>query len=265
VTELSSQRYLAVIDENQLRRSGLSGLLSNWAQTHGLVLAAAASPAEAAQTDMIYDSDLVVLSVGAASLRGDAAATKIRALRALASDAPVAIIADMQDPLEIAAAFGLGAAAYIPTTMPPEIVLAALTFLLHGGTFFPPEALLCLSELEPPVAGPAAGDLSLPSAGEDPPASAAALALPRPHANGCSPPHGLTFRQIDVLLCLGSGQSNKHIARMLGMTEATVKSHMRQIIRKLGVVNRTQAAMYAAQIQSDRRLAAGLRQRPLDS
>jgi DNA-binding CsgD family transcriptional regulator len=53
----------------------------------------------------------------------------------------------------------------------------------------------------------------------------------------------LTLRQLDVLALLRQGKSNKTIARDLGMREATVKVHVRQILRKLGASNRTQAAL----------------------
>lgn len=55
----------------------------------------------------------------------------------------------------------------------------------------------------------------------------------------------LTPRELDILGCLTEGASNKVIARQLGITEATVKIHMKSLIRKIGVQNRTQAALYA--------------------
>ena len=53
----------------------------------------------------------------------------------------------------------------------------------------------------------------------------------------------MTDRQRAVLLCLCQGDPNKVIGRKLGMTETTVKVHVREIMRKLGVVNRTQVAI----------------------
>src|SRR5690606_26939929 len=55
----------------------------------------------------------------------------------------------------------------------------------------------------------------------------------------------LTLRQHEVLEGLRYGKSNKHIARELNMQEATVKVHVRQIMRKLGASNRTQVALLA--------------------
>lgn len=56
----------------------------------------------------------------------------------------------------------------------------------------------------------------------------------------------LSQRESDVLCCLMAGYSNKHIARKLLVTEATVKVHVKAILRKLNVANRTQAAMWAS-------------------
>jgi len=47
--------------------------------------------------------------------------------------------------------------------------------------------------------------------------------------------------------CLTEGAPNKSIARQLGITEATVKIHVKSLIRKIGVQNRTQAALWAIQ------------------
>jgi len=59
---------------------------------------------------------------------------------------------------------------------------------------------------------------------------------------------GLTARQQDVLERLRRGESNKLIGRQLRLRESTVKVHIRQIMRKLGAANRTQAALCAAQL-----------------
>jgi DNA-binding NarL/FixJ family response regulator len=58
--------------------------------------------------------------------------------------------------------------------------------------------------------------------------------------------HSLTARQKAVLELLRRGDTNKVIARRLGMREGTVKVHVRQIMRKFGVTNRTQVAVVCA-------------------
>jgi two-component system, NarL family, nitrate/nitrite response regulator NarL len=57
----------------------------------------------------------------------------------------------------------------------------------------------------------------------------------------------LSLREAEILGCLREGAPNKVIARKLDITEATIKVHVKAILRKLGLANRTQAAMWASQ------------------
>jgi NarL family two-component system response regulator LiaR len=61
-------------------------------------------------------------------------------------------------------------------------------------------------------------------------------------------PEALTEREIEVLCLLAHGQSNKEIARNLVIGEKTVKTHVSNILGKLGVPSRTQAALYAVRV-----------------
>jgi DNA-binding NarL/FixJ family response regulator len=65
---------------------------------------------------------------------------------------------------------------------------------------------------------------------------------------GSTSPEALTEREIEVLRLLAEGQSNKEIARSLSIGEKTVKTHVSNILAKLGVYSRTQAALHAVQI-----------------
>jgi len=58
-------------------------------------------------------------------------------------------------------------------------------------------------------------------------------------------PHGLSEREEEILKGVVRGHSNKMIARTCGVTDATIKVHMKSILRKIRVVNRTQAAIWA--------------------
>jgi DNA-binding NarL/FixJ family response regulator len=69
--------------------------------------------------------------------------------------------------------------------------------------------------------------------------------LPRVSAAAHSPEHGLTRRELEVLRLTAEGYSNSHLARMLWVTEQTVKFHLSNIYRKLGVANRTEASRWA--------------------
>src|SRR5262249_57990185 len=58
-------------------------------------------------------------------------------------------------------------------------------------------------------------------------------------------PHGLSEREEEILKGVVRGHSNKMIARTCGVTDATIKVHMKSILRKIRVANRTQAAIWA--------------------
>ncbi|MGH9106883.1 MAG: LuxR C-terminal-related transcriptional regulator [Acidimicrobiales bacterium] len=83
----------------------------------------------------------------------------------------------------------------------------------------------------------------------DPVATDAVLAAAghRPSRARAGGPAGLTTREGDVLVLLAQGMPNKRIARQLGISPKTVSNHIEHVYSKLGVSNRTGAAMYAMQ------------------
>jgi len=70
-------------------------------------------------------------------------------------------------------------------------------------------------------------------------------AAARPYSDPGEPFHPLSGREMEVLECVTLGMSNKEIAGILGISHQTVKNHVTAILRKLGVEDRTQAAVYA--------------------
>jgi DNA-binding NarL/FixJ family response regulator len=139
----------------------------------------------------------------------------IRRIAALAPGTRVIALTSFLDDDKVLPAVRAGAAGYLLKDVgPPDLVQAIRT--VHGG-----EALLhpaVAARLLDEVAGSAAG----PSAD------------PR-----------LTRREAEVLALLGRGFPNKRIAQELGIAEKTVKIHVSRVLHKLGVVDRTQAALHA--------------------
>jgi len=146
----------------------------------------------------------------------------------------VAVISDHIRSEDIEHALKRDLAGILSSGEPLEVSLAALRFLLAGGRYIPHTV----------APSPDAFDLSyLPRRVEPVVASDLNVSADPLHED-------LTARQKEVLLQLADGLSNKQIARNLSLSEATVKSHVREIMRKLEVSNRTQAALLAGQFQA---------------
>ena len=130
-------------------------------------------------------------------------------LEALAPNVPIVVISDTASSDEIMRIIGYGARGYIPTTMPYHLAVEAVRFVEAGGTFVPAANLL---------------------AGRDRTKQAGAA-------------NALTERQMKVVEAVGHGFANKQIAHKLKMSENTVKVHLRHIMKKLNVRNRTEIAI----------------------
>jgi DNA-binding NarL/FixJ family response regulator len=85
------------------------------------------------------------------------------------------------------------------------------------------------------------------------PAAARILAKGMRTRSSAPPVEPLTDRELEVLALVGRGRSNKEIATDLGITERTARTHVSNILGKLGLASRTQAALYAV----DRKLVTG--------
>lgn len=143
------------------------------------------------------------------------------------ADIPIIVLSDATTaltPETIKAALKCGVRGFISTrTFEMRTVSAAIRFVTAGGVFVPVNLLL-------------AEDVK-PAAARD----------------EAAPPAGLlTPRQATVLSLLQQGKANKIIAYELGMSESTVKVHIRNIMRKIGATNRTQA-IYKLQQLSDQK------------
>jgi DNA-binding NarL/FixJ family response regulator len=215
-------RSAILIDQLPFRRAGLLNILGPWAQEEGFRLRQ--SDGASLEGEAGEDVSLVLLSVGGDGLGNPHVAQVVSAARACFAGAPIALFSDSSEGLHIRAACESGVDAYIPTYLEPTTALKALSFVVAGGKFFPPESLF----------------------------EAASSFVERGVQDGGM---RLTQRQHDIIEGLQLGQSNKMIARRLNIAEATVKIHIRQIMRKLGVNNRTQIAL-AALARRDAPLAA---------
>ncbi|CAA0099279.1 Transcriptional regulatory protein DegU [Starkeya nomas] len=222
---------IVLLDDLPLRRASIKSLLRDWALEERVSL----DTIEADSSDrldhierrpelLVYNSGYVATAVGEWRARIDR-------LRQALPDVPLVIISEGDNAHEVIEALKAGVRGFISAQMPPAIVFQALRFILGGGVYFPPSALLQAQ----------AGTYSAEWRRTGPTTVTARYRVQ------CS---GLTERQAAVWRLLQHGHSNKVIARELSMCESTVKVHMRQIMRKLGATNRTQAALCSVEAVS---------------
>lgn len=135
---------------------------------------------------------------------------------------PPVVFSDNGTPSDIAAAIRGGARGYLPSTLESGKIVAALRLLASGLAVLPPAALNRLAGHDGVGWGREVG----------------ASERDRP----------FTAREREVLRRLHDGKPNKSIARELGLSQSTVNVHVRSVFRKLGVQNRTEAALAAGRV-----------------
>jgi DNA-binding NarL/FixJ family response regulator len=171
---------------------------------------------------------------------------QLKVLRALTSNAPLVIISDRDDPHDVVAAFETDAQGFINSGTASALAFQALTFILNGGSYYPPSAVHQLhsraEESDKPKNDPPDESNSKRN-GPGTNGSGNGSGFPRRGNDVECQAGNLTARQREVLEHLRLGESNKMIARRLGMTEGTVKVHIRQMMRKCHAINRTQLAL----------------------
>ena len=202
-----------IVDDHAVVREGLRTFLE--LQDGIEVVGEAADGGEAIERAVTLAPDVVLMDLVMPKVDG------VQAMRALHQRAPrtrVIVLTSFLDDERLMPAVQAGAAGYLLKDVEPaELARAVRT--AHAG-----EALI-----DPTVAARLLG----------------ALTGPRPHA----PPDGdqLTNREHEVLELIAAGRSNKRIALELGIAEKTVKTHVGHVLAKLGVTDRTQAALLAVQ------------------
>lgn len=199
---------ILVVDDHPLYRSGIAFTL----QSTGMavdVVECSSLPAAFQRLDDGLVPDLMILDLQMPGYQG---VDSVRAVRSRRPDVPVLVLSGSEDPAVVRECIDLGAFGFLPKSAPADQFNAALARVLGGGVYLPPTSLS--------VAAPAT------RAQQD--------AWARLGAR-------LTERQRQVLLGIVQGKPNKVIARDLGLSDTTVKSHVAHILEALVVSNRTEA------------------------
>jgi two-component system nitrate/nitrite response regulator NarL len=142
--------------------------------------------------------------------------------------AKVVMLVEHYDLKQVLAAFQAGADAYLKKSISCEVLVKSLDLVMLGEAIFPGAILDMMREHQARAEQPKETPVSDEAQDLGPPAK------------------GLSVRETVILRCLMDGDSNKIIARKFDITEATVKVHVKAILRKIQAKNRTQAAIWAA-------------------
>lgn len=254
MSDLVGDKAVLVVDDRPLSRAMLAEFLAQWAHERNLTVIQT-SVEGVVSLGSSWAGAIVLLSIGSADLLEDPRLEAAQlVLTADRPECPIVIVGDCSHHSSIETALRRGVAGYVSTSLEPEIVLAALSFILAGGTYFPADAINAITQPSGhvPPGLPIEPELSTeeetlwPSAPAPGGGSDGPVGRQQPQARFGPERSDLTTRQRQVLGCLESGKSNKEIARQLHVSEATVKVHMRQVMKKLGALNRTQAAVLAS-------------------
>lgn len=201
---------ILTIDDHGMFRFGLRLILEQYFS--GVRVHEAASIGEGlemAERDGPMDLALVDLQ-----FPGEDGVDAILALRRISPDTRVAALTASEAPSDMARVREAGAMGYVRKTLGPGALRNVIELIMSGERFFP-----------------------IPEDGEH--------TNETPGAAAPAPQVRVTPRQKQILQGLVDGFSNKEIARELGIIEGTVKAHIRSLMSKLGVRNRTQLAVMA--------------------
>ncbi len=195
-----------LVDDHRLVRAGLRSLLATAEDIE--VVGEAADGEQALGLAAETTPDVVLMDLSMPIMDGVSAT---RALRAAATPARVVVLSSFSDQARVRDAVAAGATGYVLKDCTPEELISAVRSAADGH-----------APLDPRVAG---------------------ALLPRPGAPTAS--EQLSDREQQVLRLATKGLANKQIARSLGITERTVKVHLGNVFRRIGVADRTSAAMWA--------------------
>ena len=202
-----------VADDHEILRSGLKAMFEG---TDIKVAAEASLGKDALRLASEKDVDVVILDVRMADLDG------LNVLGRLKLDhpqLPVLMLSTYDNPTYVARAVALGAAGYLLKGSDGDAIVAAVRKAATGQNIWTREELRRVT---------------------------GALATPRMASEVEVP---LTQRESEVLRQLALGLTNKEIAQALSISYETVKEHVQHILRKIGVTDRTQAAVWAVRKQ----------------
>jgi DNA-binding NarL/FixJ family response regulator len=196
-----------VVDDHAVVREGLTRLLGAVPNMH--VVAAASSGEEVAAVVESAAPDVILMDLSMPDVDGIEATRRALSIR---PQTKVVMLTSFSDPDQVNAALDAGAVGYVLKDAAPEEIVQAVKAAGRGEAPFSPRAASALLQRR---------------------------AQKRPGDN-------LTPRERQVLELVGQGLANKQISRKLGIKEKTVKAHLTSVFQRIGVSDRTSAALWAS-------------------
>ncbi len=215
---------ILVVDDHTLFRRGLTAILSR--STNVRVVGDAGDATQAQRRAEELEPDLILLDNHLPGVNGVDA---LPALRAALPKVRIILLTVSEDENDLATALKAGANGYLLKTMDAEALVASIVRVMQGESVIADEMT---SKLVAAYRG----------AIENAPGVATSV---EPTVHAISPLSHLSPRELDILRGIALGESNKLIARHLGIAETTVKIHVQHVLRKLNVASRVQAAVIA--------------------
>ena len=202
-----------VVDDQRLVREGIASLLS--IQEGMSVVGTAVDGQEAVEKALALAPDVVLMDVRMPVMDGIEATFQIR--RKLPG-CQVLMLTTFDDEEYVVKSLQAGATGYLLKDIPAADLAQAIRLIRAG-----------IYQLSPSVAGKLVGQLGVKARPTAPP----------------PPEHDLTERELEVLRLIAGGATNREIAVALVVSEGTVKNHVSNILSRLGLRDRIQAALYA--------------------
>ena len=206
--EMRNKVRVILVDDHHVVRRGLRSFLDSFADIS--VIGEAANGEELLAQVEQWQPDVVVMDLLMPG--GMSGIETTRRLRILLPQTQVVVLTAYTDEARVIAALRVGAIGYVRKDAAPDLLLSAVR-----------SAALGRSVLDPKIAGAVLQELLEQSSVEP----------------------GLTERELEVLRQLAHGRTNRTIATALVISEETVKTHVGNILAKLQLAHRTQAALYA--------------------
>jgi two-component system nitrate/nitrite response regulator NarL len=227
-----------IIASSALLREGVTSLLQG---TRFKVVSAVRNPAELANHKLTGRA-LAIVGIHWQNGSQDQAAENIRLLRSLMSDSKIVLVAETDGSLNLQDVTALSPDGYIINLGSRDMLVKSLELTLVG------QQILMLGRPTGALTGDDTqrGTGALTNGKDDTRFPEGAVESQSGRTFGKTP-HDmqLSHRERQVLTCLAHGESNKEIARVWDISEATVKVHLKAILRKINMRNRTQAAIWA--------------------